>query len=86
MEEQYRGEPQTMVLARLPIYQWLTVILFLAGIIVSMLDGIPVQIAANMTPGGIFTALMAGLLAAFLMSVDFPDSQSRFSRLTVSES
>jgi hypothetical protein len=82
-EERYRGEPQTLVIFDLSIYQWLAAILFLAGIVVSMVNGMPVRIAGDMTWGGVLIALIAGLIAAFCMSVDFPFSQRRFSRLTV---
>jgi hypothetical protein len=83
VEEQYRGEPQTVVIFTLPIYQWLAILMFLLGIIVSMLDGIAVRSATTLTIGGVIMALIAGLLAGFLMSVDFPASRARFSRLTV---
>ena len=85
VEECYRGEPQTFRIFDLAIYQWLAVILFLAGIMVSMVDGIAVQIAHSMTLSGVLIAVVAGLLAAFLMSVDFHGSQRRFSRLTVGD-
>jgi protein-S-isoprenylcysteine O-methyltransferase Ste14 len=85
VEECYRGEPQTFRIFDLAIYQWLAVILFLAGIMVSMVDGIVVQMARSMTLSGVLIAVVAGLLAAFLMSVDFPGSQRRFSRLTVGD-
>lgn len=85
VEECYRGEPQTFRIFDLAIYQWLAVILFPVGIMVSMIAGMPIQIAAGMTLSGVWAALAAGLLAAFLMSVDFPASQRRFSRLTVSK-
>lgn len=83
VEEHYRGEPQTAVILMLSIYQWLAVLLFLVGIGVSMLDGVSVRIAADLTLGGWGIACIAGLLAGFLMSVDFPASNARFSRLTV---
>jgi hypothetical protein len=86
VEEQYRGEPQTPKVFDLAVYQWLAILLFVAGIAVSMIDGLPVQVASIITWPGAETALTAGVLAAVFMSVDYPSSQWRFSRLTVSES
>ena len=86
VEEQYRGEPQTPKVFDLAIYQWLAIVLFVAGIAVSMIDGMPLQVVSVITWPGALTSLAAGFLAAVFMSVDFPLAQWRFSRLTVSES
>ena len=86
VEEQYRGEPQTPKIFDLAIYQWLAIVLFVAGIAVSMIDGMPMQVVSAMTWPGALTSLAAGFVAAVFMSVDFPSSQLRFSRLTVTES
>jgi hypothetical protein len=86
VEEQYRGEPQTPKLFDLAVYQWLAIALLIVGIAVSMIDGMPMQVASVITWPGALTSLAAGLLAAAFMSIDFPLSQWRFSRLTVSES
>ena len=84
VEEQYRGEPQTPKLFDLSVYQWLAVGLFVAGMAVSMIDGMPMQVVSVIRWDGALTSMAAGLLAAAFMSVDFPSSQWRFSRLTVS--
>ena len=84
VEEQYRGEPQTVKWHGLPIYQWLAIGCAVLGIVVSMLPGAPVVPAQWLSFSGLALAASIGLAAAFLMSVDFPDSARRFSRLTVS--
>jgi len=84
VEEQYRGEPQTAKWYGLPIYQWLAIGCAVLGIVVSMLPGAPVVPAQWLSFSGLTLAASIGLAAAFLMSVDFPDSARRFSRLTVS--
>lgn len=84
VEEQYRGEPQTAKWRGLPIYQWLAIGCAMLGIAVSMLPGTPVAPARWLSFSGLALAASTGLAAAFLMSVDFPDSARRFSRLTVS--
>ena len=83
VEEQYRGEPQTPSRHGLAVYQWLALAMALAGMALSMLDG-PQLAAAHTVPAlGVALAVGMGLLAALLMSVDWPDSRRRFSRLTV---
>lgn len=84
VEEQYRGEPQTVKWCGLPIYQWLAIGCAALGIAVSMLPGAPVAPAQWLSFRALALAASIGLAAAFLMSVDFPDSARRFSRLTVS--
>jgi len=84
-EEHYRGETQTPKLGSLAIYQWIAIALFISGIGLSMVAGQPMHPARDLTwLGGIMSLAAAGL-AAFLMSVDFPRSNRRFSQLTVSE-
>ena len=82
-EEGYRGEKQTPYFFNLAIYQWLAVVLCLTGIGLSMIEGNSVHLAATLTKETIMGAVLAALLAALLMSIDFPKSQRRFSRLTV---
>ncbi len=83
VEEQYRGEPQTARWFGLPIYQWLAIGHALFGVAVSMAHGGSVKSAHWISLSAMLLALAVGLTAAFLMSVDFPESTRRFSRLTV---
>lgn len=82
VEESYRAEPQTLIVGGLRLYQWLAIGSLLAGILCTLLP------AESRAPG--FAAPTAALLGAaigmalltgFMMGVDFPDSNRRFSRL-----
>lgn len=84
-EEQYRGEPQTPRFLDLAVYQWLAIGIFLLGILVTML-GSPSVAMGNLRLGAsLLASLGAGVVAAVFMSVDFPKSRRRFSRLTVGD-
>jgi protein-S-isoprenylcysteine O-methyltransferase Ste14 len=82
VEESYRGEPQTPIVGGLRIYQWLAIISFAAGAIVTTLS-------ATAAPGWNpwldvkvpVTGLLFGACAGFAMGVDFPRSARRFARL-----
>jgi prolipoprotein diacylglyceryltransferase len=81
IEEHYRGEPQTKEIMGLRTYQWLSIAFVIAGAIFTTqsteLDYSPISIDVT----GLVTALSFGILTAFAMGVDFPDSNKRFSRL-----
>jgi prolipoprotein diacylglyceryltransferase len=82
VEESYRGEPQTRKWFGLPEYQWLAILSLLSGCI---LLAIPLSRPVPVPEGSIallWVAAMIGCVTAVLMSVDFPDSQRRFARLT----
>lgn len=83
VEEAYRGEPQTLRHAGLSDYQWLSVgfvgLAFVFWNIPSSMIPVPPPDwrLASLVPG-----ILLGLLYAFCMSTDFPDSHKRFARLT----
>lgn len=83
VEEAYRGEPQTARHAGLSDYQWLSVGMILLAFVfwnipLAMVPApLPAWQAGSMLPG-----IALGLLYAFCMSTDFPDSNRRFARLT----
>lgn len=81
VEEAYRGEPQTPVMAGLRLYQWAAVVSVTAGIIISC---VPAHLPA-LTPGITWQSLArAGFMwvfVQFMMGIDFPNSNRRFSRL-----
>jgi len=86
VEEQYRGEPQTPKLRGLPVYQWLAIATFLTGIVAGTeLAGEPAYPAYWLSWRSLGASVLIGLTTGILMSVDFPASQRRFSRLTVSK-
>ncbi len=82
-EDAYRGEKQTKVAMGLKENQWIAIAALVVGIIITMLD-FPVSINAlgefNLTFWG--TTLWGALIAAFAMSMDFPKSSVKFSRLS----
>jgi len=82
VEESYRGEPQTLIIGGLRIYQWLAILSFLAGAIVT---AVPSTVTPGLTPWLDFkvpiAAILFGACAGFAMGVDFPGSNRRFARL-----
>ena len=82
IEESYRGEPQTPIVAGLRIYHWYSVAFALIGALVTCLS------SSNMIPrlswhwGFLVPALIGGILAGAAMGVDFPASHRKFARLT----
>lgn len=81
MEEAYRGEPQTVRLAGLPIYQWLAFACFLVGIGLTSIATPSVPPVAGVNSLAVAVAVPIGLLVWFAMGVDFPESNRRMSRL-----
>lgn len=82
VEESYRGEPQTPVVAGLRVYQWLAVASAVIGAFLTTRPwpGAPARVAPP-DPPVLVGAVAFGLVCAFAMGVDFPASGRRFSRL-----
>ena len=82
VEELYRAEPQTRVMAGLHIYQWLAIGQTLAGIVTTTLPSIP-RAGGFVAPSPLLltAAAVMALVAGVAMGVDFPRSNRRFSRL-----
>lgn len=81
VEEAYRGEVQTHIIMGLRLYQWTAIISVLIGIGMTM---IPVEAFVKISEFGwesIVAASIGGLFTFFVMGVDFPQSNKRFSRL-----
>lgn len=82
VEEAYRGEPQTPVVAGLRLYQWLALASFAIGILFTVQQVTPPPAPLSATdPGLLAGALLVGLVGWFVTGVDFPGSNRRFSRL-----
>jgi hypothetical protein len=82
-EDAYRGEKQTRLARGLKENQWIAVGAAVMGITISMLTFPPSATARghiSVSLTGI--ALSCGLIVAFAMSMDFPTSKLRFSRLS----
>ncbi|MCP4980469.1 MAG: hypothetical protein GY935_08240 [Gammaproteobacteria bacterium] len=81
-EESYRGEPQTPIVAGLRLYQWMAILSFSLG---AMITAIP----TGSTPDFSFwfdvdillVATVFGIVSAIAMGMDFPESKKRFARL-----
>jgi prolipoprotein diacylglyceryltransferase len=81
VEEAYRGEVQTHIIMGLRLYQWTAIISVLIGIGMTI---IPVEAFVKTSEFGwesVVAALIGGLFTFFVMGVDFPHSNKRFSRL-----
>jgi len=83
VEEGYRGEPMTKVVAGLHIYQWFAVGMLVAGMLVMMVDsrGAPAPATSTLIPA-LGTGAVFFVVCSVAMGVDFPESQRRFSRLS----
>ncbi len=82
VEESFRGEPQTLKYAGLPVYQWLALIGVFAGAIIMTFQGKPCTLETTIMPWAFLYAAVFGIIVAIAMGVDFPESERRFSRLT----
>src|SRR5262245_46337771 len=80
-EEGARGEPQTPIVAGLTIYQWLSVLAFVAGIVITTVPGAPVAAVLRIDGASLWTALMAAVLSTLAMSIDWPNTALPMSRL-----
>jgi len=83
VEEGYRGEPLTKVVAGLHSYQWFAIGMVIAGLFVMTVDspGAPPLSASALLPA-LGIGLVFFVVCSFAMGVDFPESQRRFSRLS----
>jgi len=81
VEESFRGEPQTRILAGLRIYQWTALLSVFLGALLTAFGQTTQAPAPHFSFTLIVPAIAFGLFTAFAMGVDFPDSNLRFSRL-----
>ena len=82
VEEAYRGEPQTIHSAGLPLYQWLAIASVVLGMLLIPLPGQSLAPLHAPTYWLLVSSLLWALVCCFAMSVDFPNSNRRYSRLT----
>jgi hypothetical protein len=83
VEEAYRGEVQTPTARGLRLYQWFSLVSILAGMAMTCIPG-PLLLEAQWRSDVplILTSMCCGLIAAFAMGMDFPQSTRRFARLS----
>lgn len=83
VEEHYRGEIQTRNVKGLHIYQWLAIGSILTGMVLTTVKSSEALLLEwNFSPTMLLACCITGFLWAFGMSMDFPKSNVRFSRLT----
>ncbi|MGA3178821.1 MAG: prolipoprotein diacylglyceryl transferase family protein [Verrucomicrobiota bacterium] len=82
VEEAYRGEPQTPRVAGLPLYQWMAAGSVALGMVVMVLRGPPLPPLRPPTAWHLASSALWAVVSAFALSMDFPASERRFSRLT----
>ncbi|MBL7797627.1 MAG: prolipoprotein diacylglyceryl transferase [Saprospiraceae bacterium] len=82
VEEAYRGEPQTPVFGKLRLYQWAAIVTILAGMVITTFPYPMPDLAPVVTWRTFAWAAFMGFFVQFMMGIDFPQSQRRFSRLT----
>ena len=81
VEEAYRGEAQTMIIRGLRLYQWIAILSVVIGIIMTIIPTEQVIVISGLGWETLAAAGIGGLFAWFAMGVDFPSSNTRFSRL-----
>jgi protein-S-isoprenylcysteine O-methyltransferase Ste14 len=86
VEESYRAEPQTPIVAGLRIYQWLAVLTLVIGIVCTVLPS-EVTTRGFEAPSAtvVVTTVVMAIIAGAAMGVDFPGSSRRFSRLAAAD-
>ena len=82
VEESYRGEPQTLIVRKLRIYQWFSIGFLVAGAILTCLPSPPVPGLLGWNWNQLPVAAVCGAAAWVAMGVDFPASNRRFARLS----
>jgi len=82
VEEAYRGEPQTPIFAKLRLYQWISLVSFLTGAFFTCVEVEMPYLHHSISWQTFAWAAFNWVFVQFLMGVDFPKSQIRFSRLT----
>jgi prolipoprotein diacylglyceryltransferase len=81
VEEHFRGEPQTSVIAGLRLYQWLTIAFVIGGAVLMTLGPTAAPALPPFDPRLLPIALLVGTICYVAYGMDFPASSRRFSRL-----
>jgi prolipoprotein diacylglyceryltransferase len=81
VEEHFRGEPQTAVIAGLRLYQWLTIAFVVGGAVAMTLGPTTAPTVPSFDPWLMPIAALVGAICYVAYGMDFPASSRRFSRL-----
>ncbi len=82
VEEAFRGEPQTAYWLGMRVYQWLAMLSVALGILLSTLPSSPLPHSQANTTLWLHAVVFA-VLITIVYGVDFPESNKRFSRLSL---
>ncbi len=82
VEEAYRGEPQTLTVCGLRLYQWIAILCVMAGAAITTVHGPAMARSFDLRLSSILVAVGCGAVAWFVTGMDFPESSRRFARLT----
>src|ERR1035437_5097551 len=77
VEEAYRGEPQTRIIFRLRLYQWIAALTVVAGAVLTCIHGPDMQWSFTWRTSSLLVAAGCGAVAWFVTGVDFPESSRR---------
>ncbi len=81
VEEHYRGEPQTAVIAGFRMYQWLCLLFVVGGAVLSTIHSARAVAPTPIMWGTIAVSLLCGAIGIASFGADVPSSNRRFSRL-----
>ncbi|HEY3287189.1 MAG TPA: prolipoprotein diacylglyceryl transferase family protein [Gemmatimonadaceae bacterium] len=81
VEEHYRGEPQTAVLAGFRLYQWLTFAFIIGGAALTTCESAPAPLPSTLDWRAFAVSLLAAAIGTVSFGMDVPGSNRRFSRL-----
>lgn len=81
VEEHYRGEPQTAVIAGFRLYQWLTLVFVVGGAALSTMPSANAPAPGAIGWPAIAVSLLAAVIGTASFGMDVPRSNRRFSRL-----
>jgi protein-S-isoprenylcysteine O-methyltransferase Ste14 len=82
VEEHYRGEPQTRVVAGLRLYQWMSIAGVVAGAALTIVPSAPAPPIVGLSWSTVWIALAFGTAVYVAYGVDLPESNRRFARLS----
>ena len=82
VEEHYRGEPQTRVVAGLRLYQWMSIAGVAGGALLTTVPSAPAPAISGLSWTSIAVAFGLGVIAYFAYGADLPESNRRFARLS----
>lgn len=81
VEEHHRGEPQTLSVGGLRLYQWLSIVFVVGGAALTTVRGAPAPSISGFDGAAVAPLVLLSALIYVAYGVDFPRSNRRLSRL-----